>query len=64
MSLNEKLYQLQAALSEQQAGSLQSAVTSPSTVVQAFLSLDSVQVNLSDMDPADRQLEVLLQRDA
>ena len=58
MSLNEKLYQLQAALSEQQAGSLQSAVTSPSTVVQAFLSLDSVQVNLSDMDPAERQLKI------
>lgn len=58
MSLDEKLYQLQATLAEQQLGSVQGMVTSPSTVVQAFFSLQSVQTSLENLAPQERQEQI------
>ncbi len=58
MSLDEKLFQLQTALAEEQAGTLQNIVTSPNVVVQAFLSMESVQDSLGQMPVEERQAKI------
>lgn len=58
MSLDEKLYQMQTVIAEEQAGSLQNMVVNPSVVTQAFFSLNSVQANLAELAPEARQEKI------
>ena len=58
MSIDEKFYQLQNAISEQHEGSVQQYATNPGVIVQAFLNLNSVQKSLNNL-PADERQEKL-----
>jgi len=58
LSLDEKLYQLQALISENHEGSIQELSLNAGMLAQAFLNFDSVQQNLKQLSPEDRQLEI------
>jgi len=58
MSIDEKLYQLQIAISENQEGSVQGAMLNKGMLSQAFLNFDSVQQTLKQLPAEERQLEI------
>jgi hypothetical protein len=58
MSLNEKLYQLQTAVSENYEGSVQELTVSGGMMSKAFFSFESVQQELKQLPPEERQAEI------
>jgi len=58
LSLDEKLYQLQTLISENHEGSVQELSINAGMLSQAFLNFDSVQQNLKQLSPENRQLEI------
>ena len=58
MSLDEKLYQLQTAVSENYEGSVQELTLNGGTMSKAFFSFESVQQELKQLPADERQLEI------
>ena len=58
MSLDEKLYQLQTAVSENYEGSIQELTLSGGMMSKAFFSFESVQQELKQLSAEERQIEI------
>jgi len=58
MSIDETLYQLRTAISENHEGSIQALSSNGGKVAQIFFNLDSVQQTLKSLPPEERQLEI------
>ena len=58
MSLDEKLYQLQTAVSENYEGSVQELTLNGGMMSKAFFSFDSVQQELKQLSAEERQVEI------
>jgi hypothetical protein len=58
ISMDEKLYQLQTAISEQLEGSIQNEAVSGAVISKVFFTLNSVQQELASMDSEGRQEKI------
>ena len=58
MSIDETLYQLRTALSENNEGSIQALSSNGGKVAHAFFNLESVQQTLKTLSAEERQLEI------
>jgi len=58
MSLDEKLYQLQTAVSENYEGSVQELTLNGGMMSKAFFSFESVQQELKQLSAEERQIEI------
>jgi len=58
MSIDETLYQLRTAISENHEGSIQALSSNGGKVAHAFFNLESVQETLKSLSPDDRQIEI------
>lgn len=58
MSIDETLYQLRTAISENQEGSVQEMFANGGKVAHAFFGLESVQKTLKSLSSDDRQFEI------
>jgi len=58
MSIDETLYQLRTAISENHEGSIQELSSNGGKVAQVFFNLESVQQTLKLLSPEKRQLEI------
>ncbi|MFT5719457.1 MAG: hypothetical protein ACI9T7_003672 [Oleiphilaceae bacterium] len=58
MSIDETLYQLRTAISENHEGSIQALASNGGKVAHAFFNLESVQNTLKSLPAEDRQLEI------
>ena len=58
ISMDERLYQLQSAISEQHEGTIQSEAVSGSVISKVFFTLDSVQDDLASMSAEERQEKI------
>jgi len=58
MSIDETLYQLRTAISENHDGSIQALSSNGGKVAHAFFNLESVQKTLKSLPPEERQFEI------
>ena len=57
-SIDETLYQLRTAISENYVGSIQELSSNGGSVAKVFFNLESVQQTLKSLPPEERQLEI------